>query len=94
DYAPEIIFHAAAYKHVPLVEGHPLEAIQNNIFGTEVVALAARRAGIRKFVFISTDKAVRPVGVMGMTKRVAEDLLLSLNGNGTTYVAVRFGNVL
>ena len=93
-YAPEVIYHAAAYKHVPLTEAHPLEAIQNNVFGTETVALAARRGKVKKFVLISTDKAVRPVGVMGMTKRVAECLLLSLNGGPATFVAVRFGNVL
>jgi FlaA1/EpsC-like NDP-sugar epimerase len=93
-YAPEVIYHAAAYKHVPLMEAHPLEAIENNVFGTETVASAARRGGVNKFVLISTDKAVRPVGVMGMTKRVAECLLLSLDGGPTTFVAVRFGNVL
>jgi FlaA1/EpsC-like NDP-sugar epimerase len=93
-YAPEIIYHAAAYKHVPLMEAHPLEAIENNIFGTEVVALAARQFAVRKFVLISTDKAVKPVGIMGMTKRVAECLLLALSGGPTTFVAVRFGNVL
>jgi FlaA1/EpsC-like NDP-sugar epimerase len=93
-YRPDVVYHAAAYKHVPLMEAHPLEAVENNILGTEVVALAARRAGVKKFVFISTDKAVRPVGIMGMTKRVAECLLLSLNGGPTTFVAVRFGNVL
>ena len=94
DFAPEVVFHAAAYKHVPLMEAQPLEAIQNNIFGTESIATASIKAGVRKFVNISTDKAVRPVGVMGMTKRVAEDLLISLQGNGTTFVSVRFGNVL
>ncbi|GIW50677.1 MAG: capsular polysaccharide biosynthesis protein CapD [Gemmatimonadales bacterium] len=93
-YRPDIVYHAAAYKHVPLMEAHPLEAIANNVFGTETVALAARQGAVKKFVFISTDKAVRPVGIMGMTKRVAECLLLSLNGGPTTYVAVRFGNVL
>lgn len=93
-YAPDVLYHAAAYKHVPLMEEHPLEALQNNIFGTEMVAGAARRGGVKKLVFISTDKAVRPVGIMGMTKRVAECLLLSLNGGPTTFVAVRFGNVL
>lgn len=71
-----------------------MEAIKNNIFWTETVAFAARQAKVKKFVFISTDKAVRPVGIMGMTKRVAEGLLLSLNGGPTTFVAVRFGNVL
>ena len=94
DFAPEVVFHAAAYKHVPLMEAQPLEAIQNNVFGTESIATAAIAAGVRKMVNISTDKAVRPVGVMGMTKRVAEDLLISLQGQGTTFVSVRFGNVL
>lgn len=94
DYAPEVVFHAAAYKHVPLMESQPLEAIQNNVFGTESIATAAIDAGVRKFVNISTDKAVRPFGVMGKTKRVAEDLLISLQGKGTTFVSVRFGNVL
>lgn len=93
-YAPDVLYHAAAYKHVPLMEEHPLEAMQNNIFGTEIVALAARQGSVKKFVFVSTDKAVSPVGIMGMTKRVAESLLLSLNGGPTTFLAVRFGNVL
>lgn len=78
-YAPELIYHAAAYKHVPLMEEHPLEAIKNNIFGTETLALAAQKARVGKFVFISTDKAVKPVGIMGMTKRVAECLLQYLS---------------
>jgi FlaA1/EpsC-like NDP-sugar epimerase len=93
-YAPDVLYHAAAYKHVPLMQAHPVEAIENNVFGTEAVALAACQAGVKKFVFISTDKAVHPVGVMGMTKHVAESLLRSLNGGPTTFVAVRFGNVL
>ena len=93
-HAPDILFHAAAYKHVPLMEAHPLEAIQNNIFGTETVALSARKGGLKKVVLISTDKAVRPVGIMGMTKRVAENLIGGLNGGATKFVAVRFGNVL
>lgn len=93
-YCPEVVYHAAAYKHVPLMEAYPLEAIENNVFGTEVVALAAQQYGVKKMVFISTDKAVRPVGIMGMTKRVAESLLLALNGGPTQFVAVRFGNVL
>ncbi|MBI2989167.1 MAG: polysaccharide biosynthesis protein, partial [Deltaproteobacteria bacterium] len=93
-YTPDVLYHAAAYKHVPLMESHPLEALQNNIFGTETVAQAARKAGVKKFVFISTDKAVRPVGIMGMTKRIAECLLQACNGGGTIFVAVRFGNVL
>jgi FlaA1/EpsC-like NDP-sugar epimerase/lipopolysaccharide/colanic/teichoic acid biosynthesis glycosyltransferase len=94
DHPPDVVYHAAAYKHVPLMEDQPLESIRNNLFGTEEVALAARRAGAKKFVLISTDKAVRPVGVMGMTKNAAERLLQSLGGGGTVFTAVRFGNVL
>ncbi len=93
-YAPGLVYHAAAYKHVPLMETHPLEAIENNVFGTKSVALVAKQMGVKKFVFISTDKAVRPVGVMGMTKRIAEYLLLCLDGGPTVFVGVRFGNVL
>lgn len=93
-HAPEFIYHAAAYKHVPLMEDHPLDAIQNNIFGTEAVAQTALEVGARRFVLISTDKAVRPVSVMGMTKRVAEDLLRSYQGTSTVFSSVRFGNVL
>lgn len=93
-YAPEIVYHAAAYKHVPLMEAQPLEAITNNVFGTETMALAARQARVKRFVFISTDKAVRPVSVMGMTKRVAERLLQAFDRAPTLFVAVRFGNVL
>jgi len=94
EHTPDVVYHAAAYKHVSLMEVHPLSAIQNNIFGVEIVAQAARRAGVRRLVFISTDKAVHPVGIMGKTKRVAECLLLSLENGPTTFVAVRFGNVL
>lgn len=94
EYPPDVVFHAAAYKHVPLMEDQPLESIRNNLLGTEVVALAARSAGAKKFVLISTDKAVRPVGVMGMTKNAAERLLRSLAGGPTVFTAVRFGNVL
>src|SRR5574341_874927 len=94
DHAPDVVYHAAAYKHVPLMEEHPLEGIANNVFGTEAVAVAAREGGVRKFVLVSTDKAVRPVGIMGMTKRIAECLLLSLNVGPTAFLAVRFGNVL
>ncbi len=93
-YRPDVLYHAAAYKHVPLMEAQPLEAIQNNIFGTEMVARTAIDAAVGKFVNISTDKAVRPVGIMGMTKRIAEDLLVTLNEGPTTFVSVRFGNVL
>jgi FlaA1/EpsC-like NDP-sugar epimerase len=94
DCAPELVYHAAAYKHVPLMEAHPIEAIKNNILGTETVARAAVEAGACEFVLISTDKAVRPVGIMGMTKRASELVVRSLAGQGTTFVAVRFGNVL
>lgn len=93
-YNPDLVYHAAAYKHVPLMEAHPLEAIQNNIFGTETVALVAQQGKVKKFVFISTDKAVKPVGVMGMTKRIAEGVLQACNDGRTIFVAVRFGNVL
>lgn len=94
DYSPQLVYHAAAYKHVPLMEAHPIEAIKNNVFGTEIVAHAAVEAGVSEFVLISTDKAVKPVGIMGMTKRAAELVIRSLAGYGTTFVAVRFGNVL
>jgi len=93
-YAPELVYHAAAYKHVPLMEEYPLEGIVNNIFGTEVVLSNALQNGVKKFVLISTDKAVRPVGIMGMTKRIAEELLQMYSDSPTTLVAVRFGNVL
>jgi FlaA1/EpsC-like NDP-sugar epimerase len=94
DYSPELVYHAAAYKHVPLMEAHPLEGIRNNVFGTNILARAAIAHGVSEFVLISTDKAVRPVGIMGMTKRAAEFVIRSLAGHGTTFVAVRFGNVL
>lgn len=93
-YTPDLLYHAAAYKHVPLMEEHPLEGILNNVFGTESVAVAAQEGGLKKFVLISTDKAVSPVGIMGMTKRVAECLIQVCNGGLTAFVAVRFGNVL
>jgi FlaA1/EpsC-like NDP-sugar epimerase len=94
DYSPHLVYHAAAYKHVPMMEAHPIEAIKNNVFGTDIVARAAIAAGVNEFVLISTDKAVKPVGIMGMTKRAAELVVRSLAGHGTTFVAVRFGNVL
>jgi FlaA1/EpsC-like NDP-sugar epimerase len=93
-YSPSVIYHAAAYKHVPLMEAHVFEAIENNVFGTYNVAMAAAEHGVEDFVMISSDKAVRPTNVMGATKRVAELLLLALQNGRTKYVAVRFGNVL
>jgi len=93
-HTPEVVFHTAAYKHVPLMEEHPLEAIENNVFGTEIVARASQERKVKRFVLISTDKAVNPVAIMGMTKRLAECLLLSLHGLSTAFVTVRFGNVL
>jgi FlaA1/EpsC-like NDP-sugar epimerase len=93
-YSPSIVYHAAAYKHVPMMEAHVFEAIENNVFGTYNVARAAAAHGVEDFVMISSDKAVRPTNVMGATKRVAELLLLALQNGHTKYVAVRFGNVL
>jgi FlaA1/EpsC-like NDP-sugar epimerase len=93
-YSPTVIYHAAAYKHVPLMETHIFEAVENNVFGTYNLASAAETHGVRDFVLISTDKAVRPTNVMGATKRVAELILKALDGKATKYVAVRFGNVL
>jgi FlaA1/EpsC-like NDP-sugar epimerase len=93
-YSPSVVYHAAAYKHVPMMEAHVFEAVENNIFGTYNVARAAAECGLERFVMISSDKAVRPSNVMGATKRVAELLLLGLQNGRTKYVAVRFGNVL
>jgi len=93
-YSPSVVYHAAAYKHVPMMEAHIFEAIENNVFGTYNVAVAAAEHGVKDFVMISSDKAVRPTNVMGATKRVAELLLLALQNGRTKYVAVRFGNVL
>ncbi len=94
-YRPDVVFHAAAYKHVPMQEAHPVEAIRNNITGTKNVAEMSTRYGVQKFVMISTDKAVKPVNVMGATKRITEMICQGMNGrNHTKFVAVRFGNVL
>ena len=92
---PDLIFHAAAYKHVPLLQTQVRQAVRNNVIGTRIVAEAARAAGVRQFVLISTDKAVRPTNVMGATKRAAEKLVQTLNReDGTRFITVRFGNVL
>lgn len=93
-HRPASIFHAAAYKHVPMMERNCFQAVTNNIFGTYNVALMARQCGVEDFVLISSDKAVKPGNIMGVTKRVAEILILGLQGHPTRYVAVRFGNVL
>jgi FlaA1/EpsC-like NDP-sugar epimerase len=92
---PDIVFHAAAHKHVPLMELNPKEAIRNNILGTRVVAEVALKTGVDRFVLISTDKAVNPSSVMGVTKRIAEHLVQEFNHTGLTkFTVVRFGNVL
>ena len=93
-HRPDVVFHAAAYKHVPLMEQSCFQAVANNIFGTYNVALVARQFGCKTFVMISTDKAVNPTNVMGVTKRIAELIILGLQREHTRYVAVRFGNVL
>ncbi len=95
EYRPDIVYHAAAHKHVPLMEDSPNEAIKNNVFGTLKVAAAADRYGVGKFVMISTDKAVNPTNIMGASKRICEMVIQNMNRKSRTeYVAVRFGNVL
>ena len=94
-YRPQVVFHAAAHKHVPLMEQNPAEAIKNNVFGTKNVAECADLFGTERFVLISTDKAVNPTSIMGATKRIAEMFIQSLGKNSKTkFIAVRFGNVL
>jgi FlaA1/EpsC-like NDP-sugar epimerase len=95
-WLPNTIYHAAAYKHVPLVEHNPAEGVRNNVFGTLTVAQVAQRHGVQNFVLISTDKAVRPTNIMGATKRLAEQILqaLAAQNPATRFAMVRFGNVL
>lgn len=94
-YKPDRVYHAAAHKHVPMMEYNPTEAVKNNVYGTKNMAEAAKAAGVQSFVMISTDKAVNPPNVMGATKRIAEMIVTGLNEKGkTNFVAVRFGNVL
>ena len=94
-YRPELVFHAAAHKHVPLMEDSPNEAIKNNVFGTYKMAKAAAEHGVRRFVLISTDKAVNPTNIMGASKRLCEMVVQMMNRESATeFVAVRFGNVL
>jgi FlaA1/EpsC-like NDP-sugar epimerase len=93
-YRPQILFHAAAYKHVPMLENNPWKAISNNVLGSQVVTDLSLQYGVERFVLVSTDKAVRPTNVMGASKRLAELILQSRQGNGVLFMAVRFGNVI
>ena len=101
-YRPEYVFHAAAYKHVPMMENNPCESIMNNVYGTKVLADLSVKYGVKKFVMISTDKAVNPTNVMGCSKRICEIYVQSLNKaiisgevkGETQFVTTRFGNVL
>jgi FlaA1/EpsC-like NDP-sugar epimerase len=95
EYRPDIVFHAAAHKHVPIVEENPCEGVMNNIVGTYRIAMLAKRFGVERMILVSTDKAVNPTNVMGATKRFAEYVVRSLSGTGATrFITVRFGNVL
>lgn len=94
-YKPTLVFHAAAYKHVPLMEAHPYEAVKTNILATKLLADKSIKYGAKKFIFISTDKAVNPVGVMGCSKLIAENYLHAVSKNcATQFIITRFGNIL
>jgi len=93
NFKPDLVFHAAAYKHVPLMESEADEAAKNNVFGTKIIAEAAERYGAKKFIFVSTDKAINPTSVMGATKRIGE-MICQSSSNKTKFISVRFGNVL
>ena len=93
-FGPEVVFHAAAYKHVPMLEHNCRMAVYNNVLGSRVIMESAVEFGVRQFVLVSTDKAVRPTSVMGATKRISELIMQSLRGQGTEFKAVRFGNVV
>jgi FlaA1/EpsC-like NDP-sugar epimerase len=94
-HSPDVIFHAAAHKHVPMMESNPAEAIKNNVFGTRALARLADRYGVKEFVSISTDKAVNPTSVMGCSKLLAERFVQALSQDSQTkFIVVRFGNVL
>src|SRR5256885_8191490 len=96
EYRPSVVFHAAAYKHVPLMEENPVEAVRNNAVATRIVAAAAGEAGVERFVLVSTDKAVSPATVMGASKALAEWAVEAAQARlkSTSYATVRFGNVL
>jgi FlaA1/EpsC-like NDP-sugar epimerase len=94
EYRPQVVFHAAAHKHVPIVELNPSEAVYNNIIGTKNMVEASHQFGAERFIMISTDKAVRPANVMGATKRIAEMITSCYASNPTHFVSVRFGNVI
>ena len=93
-YAPQVVYHAAAYKHVPMLELNPWETIQNNLYGTQNVMAASMQHRVDHFLLVSTDKAVRPTNVMGASKRACEIMMQAMNGNGTIMMAVRFGKVI